>query len=569
MVSRFRRTVSGTVLVALAGAVVLVLSPQPVRAQGSELPTDLAMVPGDAAGFVHLKLSTIWKHDMMRTVRDTIQSAGVRALTAFEKQVYPSPSTLESATIVLLPPKDDREPPTVVGIIRFNQEIDQSKILSLYVPNAITAKANGKTIYADRQTEIGLHFADSKHLVIGPAQMVEAFLQRPPVLTGAMRRAVEESANGLAVVACVSIKALPIPPEAYRDVPENVLPLLKAERIALAMDLKDKAPKVYMHAYYGSKQAANEAEDALKDGIKILKVLMTQPKQQFERALFAKENDGPRQAEELPELIGALAGLGAIQRGNEFLDNLPIRKYGNQLSMSFTVPAEFNQFAGVYPVALGFLLPAVQKVREAASRTQGANNLKQIGLAMHNYHDTYNKMATDIYDKNGKPLLSWRVQILPYIEQDQLYRQFKLDEPWDSEHNKKLIDKMPQIYIVPSARPQPRGRTYYQGFTCAKGTSPRSFFIDDPKARTSFNNITDGTSNSLMIVEAAEAVEWTKPADMVYDPKKDLPKLGGHSVGGFNALLGDGSVRFIRDTIDKTVLKALITIDGGEVVNYD
>src|SRR4051794_24888061 len=75
-----------------------------------------------------------------------------------------------------------------------------------------------------------------------------------------------------------------------------------------------------------------------------------------------------------------------------------------------------------------------------------SNNLKQIALAFHNYHDTNGAMPTNQHSKDGKPLLSWRVQILPYIEQDHVYKQFKLDEPWDSEHNMKLVDKIPDLY---------------------------------------------------------------------------------------------------------------------------
>ncbi|MBL8865952.1 MAG: DUF1559 domain-containing protein, partial [Planctomycetia bacterium] len=442
-------------------------------------------------------------------------------------------------------------------------------LLKLHVPNALTAKAGGKTLYADRQTELGLHFADDKHLVVGPAPMVEAFLARPPVRSGGITPAVESAAKGMAIIASVNIKALPIPPQAFNEVPENIRPLLAAERITMTMDLKDASPVVAIRANYATAKAVADAEDALRDAIKIAKVLMTQPRQQLEKALFEKEDAGPRPAQELPELFGALAGIGAMNQLNTILDNLPIKKDGNDLMVGFTVPKEFSQFAGVYPVALGLMLPAVQKVREAASRTQGANNLKQLGIAMHNYHDANGKMATNIYDKNGKPILSWRVHMLPYIEQGPLYQQFKLDEPWDSENNKKLIEKMPKIFEVPNAKPTKPGMTYYQGISCAKGTSPRAFFINDPLARTSFANITDGTSNSIMIAEAAEAVVWTKPDDLEFDPKKDPPKFGGHSANGFNALFGDGSVRFIRDSIDKMVLKALITIDGGEVVNYD
>ena len=87
---------------------------------------------------------------------------------------------------------------------------------------------------------------------------------------------------------------------------------------------------------------------------------------------------------------------------------------------------------------------------DAARRAQSMNNLKQFALAMHNYHDTNGKFpAASSFDKDGKPLLSWRVHVLPYLEQAELYKQFHLDEPWDSEHNKKLIEKMPNVLASP------------------------------------------------------------------------------------------------------------------------
>ncbi len=115
---------------------------------------------------------------------------------------------------------------------------------------------------------------------------------------------------------------------------------------------------------------------------------------------------------------------------------------------------------------VGMLLPAIQKVRTASKRMVSMNNMKQIALAMHNYHDVYGRLpAPAIMDKDGKPLLSWRVAILPFIEQDNLYKQFKLDEPWDSEHNKKLLVQMPGIYAPVKAATKEPFATFYQVFT--------------------------------------------------------------------------------------------------------
>src|SRR5438477_510375 len=131
---------------------------------------------------------------------------------------------------------------------------------------------------------------------------------------------------------------------------------------------------------------------------------------------------------------------------------------------------------------------------------------------MHNYHDTYRHFPPQaLTDKNGKPLLSWRVAILPFIEQDNLYRQFKLNEPWDSEHNKKLLETMPKVYASVNANTKEKFETFYQVFV-GKGT------VFEPGEKISFPQIPDGTSNTLMAVEAGDSVPWTKPEDLVFDP---------------------------------------------------
>jgi hypothetical protein len=142
-------------------------------------------------------------------------------------------------------------------------------------------------------------------------------------------------------------------------------------------------------------------------------------------------------------------------------------------------------------VLIALLLPAVQSAREAARRAQCTNNLKQVALAMHNYESSNNAFpAPAIVGKDGKPLLSWRVAILPYIEQVALYKKFHLDEPWDSPHNKGLIGEMPLTYVCPSRRnPQP-GTTTYRVFV-GKGAF---FEMGQPTALAS---ITDGTSNTI------------------------------------------------------------------------
>ena len=222
-------------------------------------------------------------------------------------------------------------------------------------------------------------------------------------------------------------------------------------------------------------------------------------------------------------------------------------------------------------VTLGLVLPALPAPKPkdappaadgpitAEQLNQSANNLKQIVLAFHNFNDANGVLPVNQLDKAKKPLLSWRVQILPYIEQDRLYKEFKLDEPWDSDHNRKLIDKMPEMY-APVRGKADKGMTFYQTFGGSNGWMK-------PGARIPAS-FPDGTSNTFVVAEAAKPVIWTKPADMEFDGKT-VPALGGMFDGKFHAGFGDGSVQRFRKGVEADTLKLLIDPADGTVLPRD
>ncbi len=207
--------------------------------------------------------------------------------------------------------------------------------------------------------------------------------------------------------------------------------------------------------------------------------------------------------------------------------------------------------------------PSDDPVTAARRRAQSQNNLKHIGLALHNYHDVYKALPSPaIYSRDGKALLSWRVAVLPYLDEGNLFRQFKLDEAWDSAHNKKLLDAMPKVYapVVPTKE---KNVTYYQAFV------GKSAAFEPRKTMRLPANFPDGASDTIIVVEAGEPAPWTKPEDLPFVPDQALPKLGGLFKGHFHALFVDGSVHLISKNADAAALRTAITRDGGEVVEFE
>lgn len=192
------------------------------------------------------------------------------------------------------------------------------------------------------------------------------------------------------------------------------------------------------------------------------------------------------------------------------------------------------------------------------NQTKSFNNLKQIGIAFHKYHDAIGQFPDSITDKKGKALLSWRVALLPHLEQDKLYKEFRLDEPWDSAHNVRLLQKMPDVYRSPRVSLSGKGNTVYQVFR-----GPDAVFGTGRPARIS--GIFDGASNTILAVEVTEALPWTRPADVAFDRKKALPDFGKAYGKKPLALLFDGSVRVLDlGKITEATLKNAIDPTDGE-----
>lgn len=225
-----------------------------------------------------------------------------------------------------------------------------------------------------------------------------------------------------------------------------------------------------------------------------------------------------------------------------------------------------DEESGNLATLLSVITLPVAKARSNAAGGRSANNLKQSVIAMHNYHDVYRRLpGKSNFDGDGNPLLSWRVHILPFIEQQKLYEQFHLDEPWDSEHNRKLIEKMPEIYLSPASKlSQEEGRASHLRPTGEATACP-------PGPGITFKDIRDGTTNTIMFVEVDDdrAVIWTKPDDLTVDMDNPADGLGGLYEGGFWAAMCDGSIRSFKASAPAEALRGLFTRAGREKTDWD
>ncbi len=234
------------------------------------------------------------------------------------------------------------------------------------------------------------------------------------------------------------------------------------------------------------------------------------------------------------------------------------------------------------------VLPALNQARASAARSGQMKQFKQMALAMLNFESTdgFLPASAAIVDEEGKPLLSWRVAILPYLEQQALYNEFHLDEPWDSPHNMKLARTIPSAYIDPAHRDlAAEGKTTYQLPVHERSVfPPASDNVESEKRMvlgrdvyvavgTSYRDITDGTSNTVMIVETQpeDAVIWTQPADWEVDLARAWQQLKGDSTKGSTvSAFCDGSTRAWDRGVEvlEERLPKLITRDGQEVIEW-
>jgi prepilin-type processing-associated H-X9-DG protein len=535
---------------ATAAAVVFAL---PAAAQ----PPVLKKVPADAAVVVHVDVATLWPSKLGEALRSAKALELEKALARIKAESGITPDMVKSVTLFFpqLKQPGDFEAPVIHTV--FLKPYDRAKVLDGLkkqmskddkltetepgVYELIPARDRGGE-NTEGEAAFTFDMTSPTAAVMAGKGMRKYLKDAPAAADGPLAPALKAAADGATAVLGINFAALP---DEIRgeDVPAEVRPfqpLFKSDALIATGRLDGDTIKLDVRFRSQERAKTAEAEKSLAAGLFLAQTALGAAIKELER--------------EKQEELKALAPLA--KEVAEVLKTVKIAVDGPDAVATATMKTDLPVGPFLQTMFGGQAGP-----RAAAGRAKDQNNLKQIGLALHNYHDTYEGFPpAALVDRRGKPMLSWRVMILPFVEQDELYKQFRLDEPWDSAHNKKVFESnpMPEVFALPGVAKDGEKLTHYQAFV-GNGA------IFDPIQTCKIQSITDGTSNTLMVATAAKGVPWTKPDDIPFDPKADPRTLMHMADGGCSVAFADGSVRFLSKMIDPEVLKAVITKAGGEV----
>jgi len=498
------------------------------------LPPELERVPQDAPFFAHVRVGDLLKSKIVADVRKKMAPQFLIAETAFSTMTGSKLEEIESVSFYWPQLKQPPDTEEFVVIVTMSTPYDREKIKKA-LPKLDPPK-NPEFIAISPQHVI--HFTTPKTLAIMTKGQGDAYL-KPTKNAGPQLDALKAAASKDAT-AMLGLNFATFPDEIRTNVPEQIrpiVPLFESKLVRVQAKVGSDID-VFAQADGGNAALAADIEDAMKALFNL-----------FDEGVKDGTKELTRNDEE-----GNAAYIKLLKEIQTMYKAVKVKREGTSVVATM-------KFSGTYSFAdLGTTIFRDSTGVGGNDRIKSQNNLRQIVLAMHNYYSANNGFPpAAVCDKKGKPMLSWRVLILPYVEQDALYKQFKLDEPWDSDNNKKLIEKMPKVYMQPGFHKEGEFKTHYRLFV---GGGAAFDYIKGPK----FEAITDGTSSTIMVVEAADGVIWTKPEELEYDANKPVPKLGYFYNKRAHIGIMDGSVRTVTDKLDEKTLRLLITPDDGQPV---
>jgi hypothetical protein len=494
--------------------------------------SDLAFVPGDAQGFAAVQVAALWKTPLAQQLVQEMPPDARKNLDEMEKKTGLKPDDIDRAVWV----GRDRDMKQMWTVLSTTKPIDRKKMLAEMDLDPAERQHQGKTYQVSKTKGGCVHFVNDRMVLLAnEEEALKAALNqiakpsKGTQLAGSLK--LVDGRNHVVV-------GFQVPPDVLakgkQELQGNPMaapfaPLLDMQGGSVLVNVAGNALNVEVTGNYPTDQKAKEAKGAL------------------DRAKTLAETFG----------LGLIKDPQQKQQAQKALNSLAIDQRGTDVVVKMSGDIDVKGLAKAAGGALGGPLGG------AAQNAQSQNNLKQIGLALINYADSNRgQMPPAVVSNGNQPLYSWRVEILPYVEEQNLYQQLR-GKPWNDRNSMNLaLRQMPKVFEIPG-RPAGPGKTFYKLFTGPKalfdGNRGVRFPLDFPK----------GTSNTVLAVEAREATVWTQPNDILFTPERNpLDDLGWDANGTCRVLMADGSVRQISRSLNPDALRNSIMPKEGGVPNW-
>ena len=573
-------------------------------ATDAKLNPHLELIPHDATGFVHVQLGKLFATPDLDMIRKLLDKAGPTARNVFEKRNVPALSTIETLTLIYVKPQSfttslsDGSPDAVTPlvVITTTKPTNRQEIQKTLAPNGRTKTHKGYTYFGSEWTWTAVQFLDGHTFIYGSEDAMYYWLERDTNKTGLqgpLKNAILE-ANGKHH-ATIGVRPNQVPraiiPEEFptmlpmfnsrstfttvgtkigaagaaEPAPKKekwaTEPLLKARCLTITADV-DKELKVAGCFELGNAKEADAARLSLRQGIDLAVNSLAKRADDHQRDyLRADEAPRPFHSQEIKDDLGTLFELGITRDLRDRLKAAQVEQTGTTVTLKVAPLSQLNltmaafglfQNANMTFTTVGGFVPMAQPADVCL-------HLKTLAKAFDAYHNKHGHYpAPAIYNAKGEAVLSWRVELLPFLGHEALYQQFKLNEAWDSPHNRKLLTKIPEAYQDPNTYKKHAWQTPFKAIV-GKGAA---FEGKMGLKRTDF---TDGPEQTMLVTEGLQ-VSWTKPADI--NAAVLLENWNGNDQP-FHAILADCTTRQFQKNLDITVLQALVTRNGRERLSED
>ncbi len=512
---------------------------RPVNAADTKI---FSFMPEASLGLVHVNIADTFKDPSMKFYpTELIQAVG-------EDELGFNPLMIKSIDIAVGMPGPNG--PAFGGVVTLTEPVTIEQLNPNFIDPSQKVSVKGKDFYPFvSQREAVLHQIDSTTYLIGTQPFVQLMLAGPHTPNRVVKFAEmvnASQANSLVIIDTLSLRPLmeggleqvgeEMPPQVA-----NSLSTLAASTDMVAIRVQVSSQTLQLLFQGADESTAIKIETSLNDLFAFGKAMALQE-------IEANFSGDSKEDLAMKAYINRISG--------EIVNMLKPKRTNNRVICQLSMKDQ-GQFVTL-GIGTGLLLPAIQAARASAQRVSSQNNLRQIAIAILNYEATYGKLPANIVDdETGEPLLSWRVAILPFIEEQALYEEFHLDEAWDSPHNMKLLARMPQSLVSPG-EPVDEGYSNYVSPT-GEGIGVLGLQMRD---------MTDGSSNTISVLQVPgiASVPWSAPQDLPIS--EDQPLEAWNSVGAvkIEAAFSDASVRTITTQIDPEQFWGMLTPAGGELL---